>query len=195
MRRSFSGFFCVQRLSAFILQQMEKYFKIGKIVATHGVTGKVVLQHSLGKVSDLKGTEAIFLEIQKDNLLPYFIKSATSKNEEQTFLELEQIGSPESAKKILRKEVWLAQRDFEKHRHASAPISLLGFTAFDQKENLGEILEVIEQKHQTLCKVMLGKNEAWLPVHEETLKHVDAKKRQVFLQLPDGLLDVYRDQE
>ena len=82
---------------------MEKYFKIGKIVATHGVTGKVVLQHSLGKASDLKGTEAIFLEIQKDNLLPYFIKSATSKNEEQTFLELEQIGSPESAKKILRK--------------------------------------------------------------------------------------------
>ena len=72
---------------------------------------------------------------------------------------------------------------------------MLGFTAFDQKENLGEILEVIEQKHQTLCKVMLGKDEAWLPVHEETLKHVDAKKRQVFLQLPDGLLDVYRDQE
>lgn len=171
---------------------MEKYFKIGKIVATHGVAGRMVLQHSLGKSSDLKNTEVLFFEESPDNFLPRFIKSAAAKNEQETFVELEDIHSKEAAKVFLRKEVWLRERDFNAHRDDSSPISLLGFTAFDGKESLGEILEVVEQKHQTLCRVMLGNAEAWLPVNEETLKKINKKKKEVLFELPDGLLDVYR---
>ena len=58
--------------------------------------------------------------------------------------------------------------------------------------DLGPILEVIEQPHQVLCKIDLGGKEALIPIHEGTLKKVDQKKRLVWVELPDGLLDVYR---
>ena len=58
--------------------------------------------------------------------------------------------------------------------------------------DLGEILEVIEQPHQVLCRIDLEGKEALIPVHEQTLRKVDQQKREVHVELPDGLLDVYR---
>jgi 16S rRNA processing protein RimM len=53
-------------------------------------------------------------------------------------------------------------------------------------------LEVIEQPHQVLCRIDLGGKEALIPMHEQTLRRVDQRKREVHVELPDGLLDVYR---
>ena len=55
---------------------MSQYFKIGKLAASHGLKGDLVLQHSLGKKTSLKGLEAIFLEEKKDNFIPYFIQAS-----------------------------------------------------------------------------------------------------------------------
>ena len=54
---------------------MNQYFKIGKLAASFGLKGDLVLQHSLGKKTSLKGLETIFLEEGKDNFMPYFIAS------------------------------------------------------------------------------------------------------------------------
>ena len=77
-------------------------------------------------------------------------------------------------------------------RRRTAPISMVGFRLFDGGTDLGEILEVIEQPHQVLCRIDLGGKEALVPIHAQTLRRVDAKGREVHVELPDGLLDVYR---
>ena len=59
-----------------------EYFKIGKLVAAFGVKGEMILKHSLGKKSALKGLKAIFIEEQKQSFIPWFIISAKSKSEE-----------------------------------------------------------------------------------------------------------------
>ena len=41
-----------------------EYFKIGKLVAAFGIKGEMILKHSLGKKSALKGLKAIFIEEQ-----------------------------------------------------------------------------------------------------------------------------------
>ena len=46
---------------------MNNYFKIGKMAATFGVQGEVILEHSLGKKTSLKGLETIFIEERKDS--------------------------------------------------------------------------------------------------------------------------------
>ena len=44
---------------------MSQYFKIGKFAASHGLTGELILAHSLGKKTALPGLEALFLETSK----------------------------------------------------------------------------------------------------------------------------------
>ncbi len=169
-----------------------KYRNIGKIVAVFGLQGELVLVHRLGKKTSLKGLKTIFLEERKDEMLPWFVESARAKSDQEVFLKLEGLDTKETARRVVQKEVWLTETDFEQFAGRSAPISLVGYRMIDGGTDLGEILEVIEQPHQVLCKIDLEGKEALIPIHEETLRKLDHKKKLVYVELPDGLLDVYR---
>jgi 16S rRNA processing protein RimM len=172
---------------------MNQYFKIGKLAASHGLKGDIVLQHSLGKKTSLKGLETVFIEDGKDNFMPYFIASASIKNDKEVFIKVEGIDTKEAARKLTPKEAWITEEDFKKFAAKSSPISMLGFHLINEDdEDLGEILEVIEQPHQILCAILLDGKEALIPIHDDSLEKIDKKNRKVFVTLPDGLLDIYR---
>lgn len=170
---------------------MKDYYSIGKIAATHGLSGEVVLQHALGKKTDLKGLQTIFIEERTNSFLPYFVENTSIKNQEEVYIKLEGFETKESARKLAQKEVWLLKADFDKYAAKSSPISLLGYTMINEGEEIGEVIEVIEQPLQVLCKIMYKGNEALIPIHEESLDKIDKKKKQVFVNLPDGLLEIY----
>ncbi len=172
---------------------MINYFKIGKFAATFGLQGQLVLEHNLGKKTSLKGLENIFIEKTKDSFIPYFVESARIKNDKEIYLVLDGVSTKEDAKKFVKKEVWLVENDFKKFSANEAPISLLGFMIVSDNKELGEVCEVIEQPHQVLCKIIFEGKEALIPVHEGSLEKVDKKSRKLFLNLPEGLLDIYRD--
>ena len=170
---------------------MKDYFHIGKIVGSHGLLGEVVLQHALGKKTDLKGLLTLFIEERKDSFLPYFVEKTIAKNETEVYLKLEGFDTKESARRLNQKEVWLLKADFDKYAAKSSPISLLGFMMVNEGQEIGEVIEVIEQPMQVLCKIIYQGNEALIPLHKESLEKIDKRKKQVIVNLPDGLLEIY----
>ncbi|MEP6674798.1 MAG: 16S rRNA processing protein RimM [Ferruginibacter sp.] len=171
---------------------MSQYFKIGKIVATWHYKGHLVLKHSLGKKTTLKGLEAVFIEDKSDSFFPFFIQETKArKNVDELLLKLEGTDSLEDGKKLLNKDIWVSEIDFKKFAAKTAPISLLGFSMIHEGEAIGDVIEVIEQPHQLLCSILYKGKEALIPIHEETLEKIDMKNRKVFVKLPDGLLDIY----
>ena len=170
---------------------MTNYCSIGKFVATFGVQGDLILKHHLGKKTGLKGLETVFIEDKKDELLPYFVESIKIKSDDELYVKIEGVNSKESARILVQKQAWLVEEEFHKYAGKSAPISLLGFHMIQGDEDLGEILEVIEQPHQLLCRIEWKGKEALIPIHEETLIKIDKKAKKVLVNLPDGLLDVF----
>ena len=171
---------------------MTEYFNIGKFVSTFGLQGELILKHNLGKKTSLKGLQALFVEEKKGSFIPWFVQSTRIKNEEELYVKLEGVAVREQATKLAQKTVWLPEEDFKKYAAKSSPINLLGFEMVENEKALGKILEVIEQPHQLLCRIELEGKEAYVPLHEETLVKIDKKKKQVIVDLPEGLLDVYR---
>jgi 16S rRNA processing protein RimM len=170
---------------------MNEYFKIGKLAASTGLKGELVLQHNLGKKTAFKGLEAIFIEEKKDSFIPYFIQAAKIRSDNETVIKLEGIDIVEVARKLTPKEVWIAEDDFKKFAAKSSPIAMLGFMMVNDGEEIGVIEEVIEQPHQILCSIMYKGKEALIPIHEDSLEKVDQKNRKVFVTLPEGLLEIY----
>jgi 16S rRNA processing protein RimM len=170
---------------------MDETVSIGKFVATFGLKGELVLKHGLGKKSDLKGLTVLFLEEKGGSKLPYFVAAARAKSEDESLIQLEEIQTKEAAQRLTYKPVWIRDADFEKFVAKNAPISLIGYTVVENRKPLGVISEVIEQPHQVLCTVEVSGKEAYIPLHEETLMGIDRKKKEVHVQLPEGLLAIY----
>jgi len=168
-----------------------EYFKIGKFVAAHGIKGELILKHELGKKTSLKGLQVIFIEERKNSFLPWFVGSTRVKNPEEVFLKLEGVFTREAAIKLTQKEVWFTETDLKKFSAKSSPINLLGYTIVNEGKTLGEILEVIEQTHQILCKIEINKKQVLIPINENILQKIDHKKKEVFVSLPEGLLEIY----
>lgn len=160
-------------------------------MAVHGLSGELLLKHELGKKTSLKGLQAIFIEERKESFIPWFIASTKIKTPTEIYLTLEGVNSREAAMKIAHKEIWIPESDFKKWAAKTAPASLLGYTIINNNEPLGEILELIEQPHQQLCRLEIQGKEVLIPLHQASLKKVDHRKKQVFVELPEGLLDIY----
>src|SRR6185437_1841958 len=137
--------------------------------------------------------ESLFIEDMKYSFLPYFIVTSKIKSDKEIIISLEGIDSKESAHFLLKKEVWLSENDFKKFAAAAAPISFLGFMVIDQNKELGEVVEVIEQPHQVLCRIMMEGKEALIPIHENSLEKIDKKNRKLYVNLPEGLLEIYKN--
>jgi 16S rRNA processing protein RimM len=171
---------------------MTEYFNIGKFVSTFGLKGELILKHTLGKKTSLKGLTAVFVEEKKGSFIPWFIESTRIKNEEELYVKLEGIATREGAGKLTQKQVWLPEADAKKYSSKTAPVSFLGYEIVEKETVVGKILEVIEQPHQVLCRIDYNGKEAFIPLHGETIVKIDRKKGQVVVELPEGLLDIYQ---
>jgi 16S rRNA processing protein RimM len=170
---------------------MTEYFNIGKFVASFGLKGELILKHTMGKKTSLKGLTALFIEEKKESFIPWFIQSTKIKTEDELYVKLEGVDTREQAAKLTQKQVWLPEPDFKKYSSRSSPISFLGYEIVENGKVLGKILEVIEQPHQVLCRIDIAGKEALIPLHEETIVKIDKKKSQVIVDLPEGLLEIY----
>lgn len=168
-----------------------KYVHIGKLVATFGVEGSLILVHSLGKKQTFKGVSAILVEEVKGSHIPHFITKTQAKTAEETLVNLENITTKEAAKRLVGKPVWLLQDDFRRLVKKDSTLALLSYTVYDNEKLIGKVEEVIEQPHQVLLKVMYQNKEALLPMHEDNLIGINHTKKTVTLSLPEGLLEIY----
>ena len=170
---------------------MVEYFKIGKFVAAHGVNGELVLKHELGKKTSLKGLQTIFIEEKKDSFLPWFVESTRMKNDNEVFVRMEGVITREAAIKLTQKEVWFTEADLKKFSARSSPINLLGYSIVNYEKPVGQILEVIEQPHQLLCRIEIKGKEVLIPINESFLQNINHAKKQVHVELPEGLIEIY----
>ncbi len=167
------------------------YRNIGKIVSAFGLKGEMIVQHHLGSKIAVSKIKVIFLEQKKDELLPYFPEAIRKKGNDELYLKLEGTDSKEAASKFIRRDVWLKEEEVQTHTGKNNPISWVSYHIVDQGKDLGPVLEVIEQRHQILCRIEVNGKEVLIPINEQTLIKVDHKSKSLMLNLPDGLLEVY----
>lgn len=149
------------------------------------------MEHHLGEEVCFDNIKALFIEEGQGRFIPYFLETGKSRKEGEMLILLEGITTPEKARLLVRKKVWLPEQDVKQIASASAPIGWLGFDVYDEKKLLGKVLEVIEQPAQILLRLEINEKEVLVPLNESTLVRIDLKKQRIQVELPEGLLDIY----
>ncbi len=69
---------------------------------------------------------------------------------------------------------------------------LTGFQVSEQRRgSLGKIQAVIEIQNNPLIELLINEKEVLIPLQEDFIVHIDWKKRELTMQLPEGLIELY----
>ena len=165
--------------------------RIGKIVATHGLNGAVILKHIVGNAQWLKKDHVLFVELRKGSHIPYFTTTAKAANDEEYIVTLEDVTTVEEAKKLVGKQAYV-QEDVLGKESADSPLLWIGFNMVDrEKGSLGPVEDVMQAGPQWLAKITVEGKEALIPLVPEIILEVNIRNKYIRVALPEGLLEVY----
>lgn len=167
--------------------------RIGKIVATHGLQGALILTHIAGKGEWLKENDVLFVELRKESYIPFFVTQAKASNEEELIVYLEDTTTVEAAKKLIGKHVYIKE-DILNNVQSDSPLLWIGFNLVDkEKGGLGTLEDVMQAGAQWLGKITIDGKEVLIPLVKEMILQVNMRNKFIRMDLPDGLIDLYLD--
>jgi len=167
--------------------------RVGKIVATHGLTGSLILTHVLDNSNWLKKGNVLHVEMQKGSYIPYFVAQCKSSNPKEYIINIEDIDKVESAKKLVTKHVYVDEVILTDYAKMS-PLLWIGFNLTDKQKGLiGKIEDVVQTGSQWLATLTYHDTEVLIPLIDQTIEQVDIKTKTIKVNLPEGLLEIYLD--
>lgn len=167
-------------------------FHLGYIAKLHGYKGGVSLFLDVTNPEDYRGLDAIFVDIN-NHLTPFFIEDMRLNKKGFAIVNLEGVDDEVTAKKILRKDVYLPAEilpeldgiNFYDHE-------VVGFKVIDEEHgNIGVLEQVIDLKVNPLLQIDKDGTEVLVPLIDGVVKKVDREKKELHILAPGGLIELY----
>ena len=172
---------------------IKETFYIGYITKTRGLKGEMQLYFEFEDYAELE-LDVLFVEISK-KLVPYFVDSVKIHNNSTAYLNLEDVDHVDKAHPLIRKKVYLPldkmpERDPDDFRYSD----FVGYLVVDEQEGeIGEIIAVQELPQQFMAVVDFDGKELLFPLNEELILGIDDEEQVLEVELPEGLIDLYRE--
>jgi len=165
------------------------YVMIGILRKTFGVDGWIRFEIDENYEDDVLESEHLFVNVA-GKLIPYFIEEF--KESSGILVKFEEVDDKEVANSLANLQVYLSvdQVSYEKDEEELSFEKIKGFQVFDKGVKVGPIAELIQMPEQTLAIVMINKRSMYIPIVEEFIIGVNFKKREIQMDLPEGLLDL-----
>lgn len=165
----------------------KQYCHAGILSRTHGLKGE--LKVKLNSPFSFPGVlvkGALMLEM-KQKPVPFMVTRFSEANDEW-IIKLEGIDSIEQAKPLCNYSILTFEPSPEKGFHAK---NLKGFILIDNNYGLlGEVTEVMERPAQTLLSIIYGGEEVLIPLVDDFIVDIKPRKKELYLDLPEGLLNL-----
>lgn len=172
--------------------QKKDCFYLGKIVRKHSFKGEVIIKLDTDEPELYENMDAIFIDFN-NSLVPYFIEKSFFQKGDLLRVKLEDVNNEEDADVILRSDVYLPLQLLPKltgnkfYYH-----EVIGFTVEDANHgNIGIIEAINDNAAQPLFEIKNGDKEILVPMIDDFIKKVDRKSKTIFVETPEGLIDMF----
>lgn len=171
----------------------DECFEVGYIVKTHGLKGEVGVHLDVDNPADYSDIEGLLIE-KNGTMEPYFIEKIRI-NIDKAIIKFEGINKIEDAQPLVKKTIYLsldqldALSDDQFYYH-----DIIGFHIIDgHKGKLGIIKTIYSQPHQDLIAMEYLEKEILIPISKEHVLKVNHENKELYVNLPEGLLEIYLD--
>lgn len=167
------------------------FFYLGRISRSISSGKKFIAILDTDKPDDYDNLEVVFLNIN-NTYVPFFIETI-DLTENKAVIKFEGDSTEGIEEIIIGSEMYLPAEALPKLKGNKFYFhEIKGFEMIDKKHgNLGVIEEVLDFQKQALFRVLKGEKEILVPVADDIIIKVDRKKKQILVQTPEGLIDIY----
>lgn len=169
----------------------DSVYRIGKIGKPHGVDGEVSF-HFDDDVFDR--TDADYLILDMDGILvPFFIDEYRFKTDETALVRFTDINTQDKARNLTGSDVYFPREHSDSDSDSLSWAEIVGYHVVDDEsgKTVGEIRSVDDSTINTLFElVTTDGSDLLLPASDELIVEVDTERRQITMQLPEGLLEL-----
>ncbi len=170
----------------------EECFYLGKVVSKYSFKGEVLVKLDTDEPEIYENMESVFVSIG-NSLVPFFIDRCRLHKSTLLRIDFEDVKDEASANKLIGSELYLpldmlpplSGNKFYFHE-------VIGFTLIDAVHgNIGIIQSVNDHTSQELFEVEKEGKQLLIPISDDIIKSVNREKKEIHVQTPEGLVDLY----
>ncbi len=164
-----------------------KLREVGYFSKTHGLKGWLVLKQSLD--FEAEQMNALFLKTSSGEA-PYFLEDM-KQTAGQLALLLESVDTVEKARLLLNKSVLVEEKFIVENESENFDGYKIEFSGLAIS---GNIVGIIDMPGNSLFDVSIKGKQVLLPYTDDFIVEIDAKRKRIEYNAPEGLLDVYLEE-
>jgi len=159
-------------------------FPLGFVQKSRGLKGELLISLNSANIEFEKRIRTVWLGDDPNHLHPWNVESLRLQGS-NAFLKLKDVNSREEADYLKGVTVFVSVTDIVD----DTPIRFIGYTVYTESENryIGEITDIDVNEVQQRLIVKSEDKEIIIPFVDEFIRHIDDNKKQVLVNLIDGL--------
>jgi 16S rRNA processing protein RimM len=170
-------------------------FELGYIAKPFGLKGQVTAVFDVDNPLTYKNLESVFVETD-NTLIPFFVEELKMDHQGRITLHFEDISNVDQAGELKGCKLFLPLDMLPESKGEDIYLhEYLGLQVIDNENELGKIIDYNEASAQIILVMEYKSKEVLFPLIDEVVTKVDKGAQQLFVQLPEGLLDVYLSEE
>ena len=167
-------------------------FYVGKIVKKYSFKGELLIKLDTDEPEQFENLESVLINL-RGNLVPFFIESSQLHKSELLRVKFEEVDTEDDADSLMKSELYLPLsflpelEDDKFYYH-----EIIGFQVEDKNfGNVGIISGVNDSTAQALFEIDRNGTEILIPMNDEFIIKVDKPNKTIFVETPEGLIDLY----
>ena len=174
----------------------EECFKLGSIARLHSFKGEVSIFLDVENPQDFNELESVFVEYD-NKLIPFFIDKIQIRNKGFAVVKFDGVNTEKKALLILKCPLYLPLEMLpELEGDDFYDFEIISFNVIDSKlGNVGTITDVLDNKVNPLLVIEHNNSEILLPKTDEFIDEIDWDSNTLYITAPDGLIEMYLEEE
>ena len=171
----------------------EDCFFLGTIVGKYSFKGEVLIKLETDSPKSSLDLEAVLVN-NAQGLVPFFIDCAQLHKTTLLRVKFEGVSNETEADQLIKKKVFLPLDQLPKlEGNLFYYHEVKDFVAIDQFEKkIGVIKSVNDAGPQALFMIDNNGTEILIPVHDNFITKLNREEKRIYLNLPDGLLEIFK---
>ena len=163
----------------------EEVYKIGRLGKAHGVKGEVSFQFD-DDIFDTTDADYLILEID-GILVPFFMEEYRFRNDSLALVKFCDVDTQQRASELTGCDVYFPRSVADEGTEGLSLSMLVGFDIVDASDNkvVGKIAAIDDSTQNVLFEMEDG---TLIPASDDLITNIDTNRRQIIMQIPEGLL-------